>query len=158
MTLEDARKPRVLLVEDDDDILRLLAIIAEEEGFDAACARGAIEAAHLLDARPFDGAIIDKNLPDGDGIRVATYALLVQEHMVVNVLTAYPTQRSILAAAEVGVVAYLIKPVDVIDLRATLREIRKRREELSAREAGVEDDLHTPDYTTPPHTTRSSVP
>jgi len=150
--------PSVLLVEDDDDILRMLAYIAEEEGFATECAASAAEAARFLDTRHFDGAIIDKNLPDGDGVRVAAYAIQAQPGIVVNVLTAYPTQRSILEAAEVGVVSYLIKPVDVIDLRATLAEIRKQHDTPATLEPAAAPEYHTPTYSTPPGTTRSSVP
>lgn len=150
--------PSVLLVEDDADILRMLAYVAEEQGFIAESAASATEAARLLDTRHFDGAIIDKNLPDGDGVRVAAYAIQTQPGIVVNVLTAYPTQRSILEAAEVGVVSYLIKPVDVVDLRATLQEIRKACENPVALEPVAAPEYHTPTYSTPPGTKRSSVP
>jgi DNA-binding response OmpR family regulator len=123
---EEGLKPTILLVEDDEDVLRLLAIIIEEEGFVCEPASSAIEAELLLKNVFFEAAIIDKNLPDADGIELARYARDLQARIAVYVITGYPTEDSANKAAALGVDGYIVKPIDIAELRWILRGIPKR--------------------------------
>ena len=59
---------RVLLVEDDPDQLRLLQILVEGAGHEAICCATVADAKQ---ATEFDLALIDRHLPDGDGLELA---------------------------------------------------------------------------------------
>lgn len=66
-----------------------------------------------------DLALLDIQMPDGDGIGAAR--TLLQELMIPTViLSAYSDQESIVRAEDSGVFAYLLKPVEDDQLRATL--------------------------------------
>ena len=58
----------ILIVEDEKDIRELLRLCIEGGGFRVSAAGGAGEARRLLQAEPPDLALLDVNLPDGDGM------------------------------------------------------------------------------------------
>jgi two-component system NtrC family sensor kinase len=59
---------RVLIVDDEPDILDLLSEILESAGFEVTSALNATEAMEQVKARIFDAAIVDFNLPDMNGV------------------------------------------------------------------------------------------
>jgi DNA-binding response OmpR family regulator len=66
---------RILLVEDDPDVLPLLEHILLDYGYEVATAETVAIAQRLLTAQPFDLAVCDVNLPDGSGLSVADAAI-----------------------------------------------------------------------------------
>ena len=68
-------KHRLLIVEDDANILETLSVFFGREGFDVETATGAEEGLTLLREKPgFHLALVDLQLPDGSGIEVVTRA------------------------------------------------------------------------------------
>ncbi len=65
---------RILLVEDDPDVRPLMEHILVDDGYEVTTAETVAIAHILLAAQPFDLAICDVNLPDGNGLRVADAA------------------------------------------------------------------------------------
>ena len=65
-----ATAPRVLLVEDDRDIITLLEQVLTQEGFDVAVARDGLEGLLQLQSGRPDLALLDIMMPDVDGVRV----------------------------------------------------------------------------------------
>ena len=68
---DDKTKPRVLLVDDDDDVLALVPMILREEGFEVDVASGASEAAFAVGETSPDAVVLDYMMPDEDGASVA---------------------------------------------------------------------------------------
>ncbi len=65
--MEDGKK-RILVVDDEEDILDLLRDLLEGEGYDVDCASDAGSALGLVRERIYDVAIVDFSLPDMDGV------------------------------------------------------------------------------------------
>lgn len=65
--MEEGRK-RILVVDDEADILDLLRDLLEGEGYEVDCAPDAARALALVRDRIYDVAIVDFNLPDMDGV------------------------------------------------------------------------------------------
>ncbi len=65
---EPSRPPRVLVVDDEPQIVRALKVVLREAGFEAVPAETGSEALDLAAVRPPDAAIVDLVLPDLDGI------------------------------------------------------------------------------------------
>ena len=63
-------RPRVLVCDDEPQILRALRITLRNEGFEVQAASGAVEALDAAALQPPDAAILDLLLPDGDGIEM----------------------------------------------------------------------------------------
>ena len=63
-------QPKVLVVDDEPDLLELLELTLSRMGLDTVRASSVAEAIRLLDKEPFDLCLTDMRLPDGEGLRV----------------------------------------------------------------------------------------
>jgi two-component system response regulator AtoC len=121
-------KPSILVV-DDDRSFRVLADSAlVTEGFDVRTAASLNKARAEIDAAAPDVIILDRRLPDGDGIA------LLQElrdngplASLVIVVTAYGDIDSAVSALQSGAVDYLTKPIQVADLVVKIRKVLETR-------------------------------
>ena len=66
-----ADRQRVLVCDDEDQILRALRVVLREAGYDVVPASTAAEALDAAAVQRLDAAIVDIVLPDGDGVEVA---------------------------------------------------------------------------------------
>jgi two-component system KDP operon response regulator KdpE len=139
-----AGRPRVLVCDDEVQVLRGLKIVLREAGFDVATtatAEAALDAAAL---RPPDAAIVDLMLPDGDGIDVCR-RLRAWSRMPILVLSAIGDEDQKVAALEAGADDYVTKPFGprelVARLHAVLRRAGNEGEEPAIVVDGLEIDL-----------------
>jgi two-component system, OmpR family, response regulator len=118
--------PRVLVIEDDGDLRRLLRRGLEEEGFDVIQASRGQEAVALAEANPPELLVIDIGLPDADGRDVCQ---AIRSHGVeapVLFLTARDQMVDRLAGFSAGGDDYLTKPFEFAELIARLRALLRR--------------------------------
>jgi diguanylate cyclase (GGDEF)-like protein len=141
-----AASPLVIAVVDDDpDIRRLLSAIAASCG-DVVVEAGTFERGQIvLREYPWDIAIIDRQLPGGDGLDLCRdIAEAVREsdtHRHIIFLSASDASDEKLRGFDAGADDYLAKPADPTELRARLRAIRRAvlaQKALLARLAAVE--------------------
>jgi two-component system, OmpR family, KDP operon response regulator KdpE len=118
-------QPRVLVVDDEPQILRALRIILRDAGFEVLQAATAEEALDAAALRPPAAAIIDLVLPDGDGIEVAT-ALRAWSKMPIIVLSAVGEEEEKVRALEAGADDYVTKPFGPRELVARLQAALRR--------------------------------
>ena len=138
-------QPRVLVVDDELQILRALRVVLREAGFEVAAAQSAQEALDLAAVRPPRAAIVDLVLPDGDGVEV-TRRLREWSEMPILVLSAVGDEEQKVKALEAGADDYITKPFGarelVARLQAALRRSEGAREEQPAIAVdGLEVDL-----------------
>lgn len=116
---------RVLVVEDEPEIRRVVRLVLEAEGhqvFEAeGLQRGRIEAA----TRRPDLLLLDLGLPDGDGIELI-HALRGWSAMPVIVLSARTDEGDKVAALDAGADDYLVKPFGAAELTARVRAQLRR--------------------------------
>lgn len=116
---------RVLVVDDEQQILRALRTGLRGAGYDvdtADTAEGALGAAAL---RPPDAVILDLVLPDGSGIDVCR-ELRRWSSVPVILLSAIGEEREKVAALDAGADDYVTKPVGIDELLARLRAVLRR--------------------------------
>lgn len=118
---------RVLIVEDDPDMRRLLADFLREEGIGAAEAADGAEALRRLREEPFDGVVLDKNLAGESGLEVLPRLTALVPGIPVIVITAFGDARTREAALARGAYDLLRKPFSLDDLLAVLRRARAGR-------------------------------
>jgi len=114
---------RALVVDDDEDLLRLLCVLLEDIGISCERATDGEDALALLNSLVFDLLVVDKNLPGMDGIEVARRARVLQPGLVTLVITGYASEDSAHRAATAGVNDYLTKPIDVVEFRTRIKEL-----------------------------------
>jgi two-component system KDP operon response regulator KdpE len=116
---------RVLVVDDEDQILRALRIVLREAGYEVDPASTAGEALDAAALRPPDAAIIDLVLPDEDGIEV-TRKLREWTQAPILVLSAIGEEEQKVRALEAGADDYVTKPFGPRELVARLHAVLRR--------------------------------
>lgn len=135
---------RVLVCDDEPQILRALKVVLREAGFEVVPAAGAEEALDRAAVRPPDAAILDLVLPDGDGIEVCR-RLREWSEMPILVLSAVGEEEEKVRALEAGADDYVTKPFGarelVARLEAALRRAGAGADEPALKIDGLEVDL-----------------
>jgi two-component system KDP operon response regulator KdpE len=140
---DPARRQRVLVVDDEPQIVRALKVVLREAGFEAVPAETSSEALDLAAVRPPEAAIVDLVLPDGDGVEV-TRALRKWSEMPILVLSAVGEEEQKVRALEAGADDYITKPFGARELVARLQAALRRAgrgEEPTVVADGLEVDL-----------------
>jgi two-component system KDP operon response regulator KdpE len=137
-------RPRVLVVDDEQQILRALRVILREAGFEVLPASTGEEALDVAALQRPDAAIVDVLLPDIDGVELAR-RLREWSDMPLIVLSAVGEEDAKVRALAAGADDYVTKPFGprelVARLQANLRRIAPEREEAEVRVDGLEVDL-----------------
>jgi two-component system, OmpR family, KDP operon response regulator KdpE len=128
---------RVLVVDDELQILRALRVVLREAGFEVVAAQGVAEALDLAAVRPPRAAIVDLVLPDGDGVAL-TRRLREWSEMPILVLSAVGEEEQKVRALEAGADDYITKPFGARELVARLQAALRRA--VGAEEPGIEVD------------------
>jgi two-component system, OmpR family, KDP operon response regulator KdpE len=137
-------RPRVLVVDDEPQIVRALKVVLREAGFDVIPAESGEQALDLAAVRPPEAAIIDLVLPDQDGVEV-TRRLREWTEMPILVLSAVGEEDQKVRALEAGADDYITKPFGtrelVARLHAALRRASGGEEQPTIAVDGLEVDL-----------------
>jgi two-component system, OmpR family, KDP operon response regulator KdpE len=137
-------RPRVLVVDDEPQIIRALKVVLREAGFETVAAETASQALDLAAVHLPAAAIVDLVLPDGDGVEV-TRVLREWSAMPVLVLSAVGEEDEKVRALEAGADDYITKPFGarelVARLQAALRRTTPAEEEPTIVVEGLEIDL-----------------
>lgn len=138
MAVEGAK---ILMVDDEIDLLELLSMTLSEKGYDVACARDGIEALKKLEKEPYNIAVVDLKMPRMDGIELLQRIKERYAETEVIILTGHGTIASAVEAMKMGAYGYLLKPFDpdavllemqkILELQSLRNENRSLREELS---------------------------
>lgn len=118
-------RPRVLVCDDEPQILRALRVVLHEAGFDVVEAASAEEALNKAAVKPPDAAILDLVLPDGTGIDI-TQALREWTRIPIILLSAVGDEEDKVAALQAGADDYVTKPFGSRELVARLQAALRR--------------------------------
>jgi two-component system, OmpR family, KDP operon response regulator KdpE len=142
--MSDQPRPRVLVVDDEQQILRALRVILREAGFEALPAASGEEALDIAALRHPDAGIVDLLLPDMDGVELCR-RLREWSDIPLIVLSAVGDEDAKVRALAAGADDYVTKPFGprelVARLQANLRRISPDPEEAQLRVDGLEVDL-----------------
>jgi two-component system response regulator PilR (NtrC family) len=125
MTRKIRGQPKVLVIDDEPDLLELLELTLSRMGLDTTCAQSVGEAIRLLDKEQFDLCLTDMRLPDGEGLRVVEHITQKALDVPVAVITAFGSAENAVAALKAGAFDYLAKPVALEQLRALVKQALK---------------------------------
>jgi two-component system KDP operon response regulator KdpE len=123
-----AGESRVLVVDDEPQIVRGLRVILQNAGYRVEEATTKREALDSVSVRPPDAIVLDLVLPDGDGVDVLDDVRRWSQVPVV-VLSAVGDEEQKVRALDAGADDYVTKPFGTEELLARLRAVLRRRSE-----------------------------
>ncbi len=107
----------VVFVEDDSAVREMLAEILTDEGLEVVTASDGLQALHTLKQLKANLILLDMMLPGLDGVEFArAYHAMPGRHAPIVLLTAFPAEATVQAAAETGASAVLYKPFNIAEL------------------------------------------
>jgi two-component system OmpR family response regulator len=117
---------RVLVVEDDPDLNRLLAGALRDAGYVVDTAKDGEEGHYLGDTEPYDAVVLDLGLPEMDGITVLEKWRKAGRMMPVLILTARDRWSDKVAGLDAGADDYVAKPFYTEEVLARIRTLLRR--------------------------------
>lgn len=130
----------VLVVDDDPDIVLTLHDFLENEGYQVDSASTGLAAIEKIHTERFNVVILDLGLPDRDGVSVLESIQQLDPHLPVVILTAFTNSERTIGSLFQGAFAYLTKPYNRAELRATVRRALGVRA-LTAKTRVIEEAL-----------------
>jgi two-component system phosphate regulon response regulator OmpR len=161
-TLEGSRPmttttPRILVVDDDPEIRKLLARYVESQGFRVLLAANCRELRDQLATHHVDLIVLDVMLPDGSGLDMCRDLRAQRSNVPIILLTALKEDVDRIIGLEIGADDYLGKPFNPRELIARVRAVLRRRADLPP-EADEAKIYHFEGFTADPQTRRVVAP
>ena len=145
-------KERILIVDDEEDILELVRVSLEKEGYPTMCAASGEKALSLARSELPDLIVLDLMMPGVDGLEVTRRIKTdpATQNIFIVMLTAKGEEADIITGLELGADDYVTKPFSPKVLVARIRSVlrRKSRPSTPADESGV---VHVHGITIIPH-------
>ena len=117
--------PLILVVDDDPDVLDMVADFLEQNSFAVVKARSGAQARQAMVERPAQLVLIDRRMPGEDGLTLARH---IREHYAAGIimLTAADGVVDRVVGLEIGADDYITKPFDLRELSARVRSVLRR--------------------------------
>lgn len=135
---------RILIVEDDPNIAKMIAATLAIGGYDSAICANGREAVERAAAEVFDLMLLDVMLPDMDGFTVIQH--IRSDRLPVIFLTAMQDVADKVRGLKLGAEDYIVKPFEAVELLArvevVLRRGRRQQERLTFRDIEVAVEEH----------------
>ncbi len=121
-------KERILIVDDEEDILELVQYNLEREGYNTLCATSGEQALRMIDSDDIDLMVLDLMLPGINGLEVARSIKRdpMKTHLPIVMLTAKGEETDIVTGLELGADDYVTKPFSPKVLVARIRAVIRK--------------------------------
>jgi DNA-binding response OmpR family regulator len=123
---------QVLIIEDDEDIARLVKLQLEELACSVKVAYDGAVGLAEAESRPYDLVILDLMLPGMDGLEICRRIRARSRYTPILMLTSKSSELDRVLGLEMGADDYLTKPFSVMELAARVKAILRRVDALSA--------------------------
>ena len=137
-------KPRILIVEDDENIRKTMKNILQQKGYETDTAKSGQEAEQKAKTNFYNLALLDIKLPDMEGTQLLAKLHKNKPKMVKIMVTGYPSLENAMEALNQGADAYVTKPVKPAKLLALIKEkLEKQNQDEKMTENKVTDWIKT---------------
>jgi DNA-binding response OmpR family regulator len=116
------KRPRILVVDDDETIRNTVKAILEDEGYTVDLAATGNDAILKTEQESYNLALLDIRLPDMEGVELLKLMKQTVPRTRKIMVTGYPSMQNAIAALNKQADAYLVKPVNVEKLLSTVKE------------------------------------
>jgi DNA-binding NtrC family response regulator len=120
---------RILVVDDDENIRKVLVAILQDEGYTVDSVGTARKGIDATKRRFYNVALLDIRLPDMEGTELLTQLKDTTPRMRKIIITGYPTLQNAIEAVNRRADAYIMKPFDVKKVLETIEDQLKKQEE-----------------------------
>jgi diguanylate cyclase (GGDEF)-like protein len=130
--LEAQSRPRILVVDDDEDIARFVEMNLLMEGFDVVVAHDGLSALEMVRRTAPDLVILDLMMPELDGVEVTRRlrADAMTSALPIIMLTAKGQTPDKVLGLQAGADDYMVKPFDTLELVVRVRNTLRRNQEF----------------------------
>ena len=118
---------KVLLIEDDLLISKTLKMSLSYEGFDLIGCSTLKQGYEVFNSQDFDVILLDRNLPDGDGINFCQKIRKANLNIPILMITAKTEESAAVQSFEAGVDDYIRKPFGIQELTTRMKRLIERR-------------------------------
>jgi two-component system response regulator ResD len=122
-------RARILVVDDDEGVRKVLKTILEEERYVVDTSKNGKEAIKKSNAKFYNLALIDIRLPDMEGTKLLTAMKETTPKMVKIMITGNPSLRNAIEAVNKGADAYILKPFDMDNVLNKIKKHLKKQKE-----------------------------
>jgi len=122
----------ILLVDDEEDILETLQDVFKKWGYNTLTAKDAVEGLKIYTENPIDFVVSDIKMPEMDGLEFLQKLQEIDKNVMVMFLTGYPSLDSAISALRAGAYDYLVKPVNLDELKLRLERGLERIEHMKS--------------------------
>ena len=138
------KSARILVVDDDEDIRKVLETILGDEGYIVESVDTAKKAIERSEKNFYNLVLIDVRLPDMEGIELLTKMRDTTPKMRKIIITGYPTLQNAIAAVNKGADAYVMKPFDMEKVLQIIKdELMNQKKEKKYNEEKVAEFIET---------------
>lgn len=138
-------KPRILVVDDDQQVLRLMEEMLREMGADPTCVGSSLLAVEVVEREMFDGIFLDWKMPDLDGMGLAARVRASKQNAQCPIIlfTGVSSESAIKDSFRAGIDFYIQKPIRMAQIREILEHchsmvlVERRRQQRVAVEIPV---------------------
>lgn len=138
------KQSRILIIDDDENIRKVLQTILEDEGYIADTAETAKKGIEKSEQAFYNLALVDVRLPDMEGIELLTKLKETKPKMRKIIVTGYPTLQNAVGAVNKGADGYIMKPFDVERILLTIKDqLKKQAEDRTYSEEKIAQFIET---------------
>jgi DNA-binding NtrC family response regulator len=146
---EENKPIRLLIVDDEEDLVTFLAHRLRKRGIDVTMALSGAEAVSAANELTMDVAVVDLRMPDMDGIAVIEQIKDAQPFCEAIMLTGHGSHDSAWEAGRLQAYRYLMKPYDFDELHTLIlsaaeQKRRKQKQEFEAKLEGLMTSTTSP--------------
>jgi DNA-binding NtrC family response regulator len=135
---------RILIIDDDENIRKVLTTILEDEGYDVESVDTAKKAIERTRRKFYNLALIDIRLPDMEGIELLTKMKNTTPKIRKIIITGYPTLQNAVEAVNRGADAYIMKPFDMEKVLEEIKDqLKKQQKEKRYNQEKVAEFIET---------------
>ncbi len=123
----DVPKAKILVVDDEANVLLTVQAILAYEGYDVDALADPEAALAAIRSRHYDLVLTDLKMPKVDGLAILAQVRKSSPGTVTVMMTGYAAVDSALEALQLGAYEYLVKPTEIVDLKQAVRRSLERK-------------------------------
>jgi DNA-binding NtrC family response regulator len=117
---------KILVVDDEKHVRTLFERVLIKEGYQVECAASGSEAIDKLATKSFDLVVTDLKMDGIDGLDLIKKGKRAKQDLPFILISGYGTAHTAVSAAEEGVDVFLMKPIDIAELKSAVKKALRK--------------------------------